>query len=255
MRYGEDAVEERMMLWVERHWRTAFWLLFAGACAYFLYYKWGQIRWLALSDTDDNMRLAEVKAWLGGQGWFDLRQHKLAPPEGLNIHWSRIVDLPIAALILIFKPLVGDFTAQRIACAVAPMLAFGPALWAMIVTVRRIVHPRAYPIAFAILMCAQTSLFMWMPLRIDHHGWQLAMLLLVIAGLADPNGRRGGATAGVSLATVRIGNPQASRLGVVVGFGAKGRQEGDSQCEQHHQINDPVRLLVKVCLAFHSFLF
>ncbi len=186
------------MAWIERHWRTVFWLLFAGCCAWFLYHKWGQIRWLALSDTDDNMRLAEVKAWLGGQGWFDLRQHKLAPPQGLNIHWSRIVDLPIAALILIFRPLVGDFTAQQIATTVAPMLALGPALWALILTVRRIVHPRAYPIAFAILMCAQTTLFMWMPLRIDHHGWQLAMLLLVIAGIADPDKRRGGITAGLA---------------------------------------------------------
>ena len=188
------------MAWIERRWRTVFWLMFLGACLYFLQYKWGQVRWLALSDTDDNMRLAEVKAWLDGQPWFDLRQHKLAPPEGLDIHWSRIVDLPIAALILIFKPIFGDFTAQRIACAVAPMLALAPALWGMILGVRRLVHPRAYPIAFAILMCAQTTLFMWMPLRIDHHGWQLTMLMLVVAGLADPRGRRGGATAGLATA-------------------------------------------------------
>jgi len=187
-------------MWIERRWRTVFWLLFVGACAYFLFYKWGQIRWLALSDTDDNMRLAEVKAWLGGQGWFDLRQHKLAPPYGLNIHWSRIVDLPIAGLIIVFRPLVGDFMSQQIACAVAPMLALGPALWAMILSVRRLIHPRAYPIAFAILMCAQTTLLMWMPLRIDHHGWQLATLMLVVAGLADPDARRGGAVAGLATA-------------------------------------------------------
>lgn len=196
----DEQFEDRVMAWIERHWRRVFWLLFLGCCAWFLYHKWGQIRWLALSDTDDNMRLAEVKAWLAGQGWFDLRQHKLAPPEGLNIHWSRIVDLPIAALILAFRPLVGDFTAQQIAVTVAPMLALGPALWALILTVRRLVHPRAYPIAFAILMCAQTSLFMWMPLRIDHHGWQLAMLTLVIAGIADPDKRRGGITAGLATA-------------------------------------------------------
>lgn len=192
--------EDRLMAWIERRWRTAFWLMFAGVCVYFLYYKWGQIVWLALSDTDDNLRLAEVKAWLGGQAWFDLRQHKLAPPAGLNIHWSRIVDLPIAGLILIFRPIFGEFTAIRIACAVAPMLALAPALWALILTVRRTVHPRAYPIAFAVLMCAQTTLFMWMPLRIDHHGWQLAMLALVIAGIADRHPQRGGATAGLATA-------------------------------------------------------
>ncbi len=197
---GEELMEERMMAWIERRWLPVFGLFFVAACVYLLQYKWGQVHWLALSDTDDNMRLAEVKAWLNGQAWFDLRQHKLSPPEGLNIHWSRIVDLPIAAMLLIFTPIFGDYTATRIACAVAPMLALAPALWALIVTVRRLVHPRAYPVAFAILMCAQTTLFMWMPLRLDHHGWQLAMLTLVIAGLADPNGRRGGATAGLAAA-------------------------------------------------------
>ena len=116
----ETAFEDRMMAWIERNWRSMVWLLFVGTCVYFLYYKWGQIRWLALSDTDDNLRLAEVKAWLGGQEWFDLRQYKLAPPEGLNVHWSRIVDLPIAGLILLFRPLFGEFTAERIATAVAP---------------------------------------------------------------------------------------------------------------------------------------
>ena len=201
MRDGADLIiEEKLMAWIERRWRTVFWLLFLGTCAYFLYYKWGQIRWLALGDTDDNLRFAEVKAWLAGQDWFDLRQHKLAPPDGLNVHWSRIVDLPIAALLLIFEPLFGPFTAARIATAVAPMLALGPALFAMILTVRRLVHPRAYPIAFAILIFAQTCLFMWMPLRIDHHGWQLAMLMLVVAGLADPERRRGGLTTGLATA-------------------------------------------------------
>ena len=55
------------------------------------------------------MRLAQVKAWIDGQAWFDLRQHKLYPPDGFNIHWTRIVDLPIAALMLIFTPIVGSF--------------------------------------------------------------------------------------------------------------------------------------------------
>ena len=32
-----------------------------------------------------------------GQGWYDLAQHRLA---GSNIHWSRLVDLPIAGLKL-----------------------------------------------------------------------------------------------------------------------------------------------------------
>ena len=50
--------------------------------------------------------LRQVRALLGGQGWFDLRQHRFDPAHGgANIHWSRLVDLPLAGLILLMKPL------------------------------------------------------------------------------------------------------------------------------------------------------
>jgi hypothetical protein len=44
---------------------------------------------------------------LGGQGWFDLDPASVRPGarRGGNIHWSRLVDLPLAARILA-KPLV-----------------------------------------------------------------------------------------------------------------------------------------------------
>jgi hypothetical protein len=145
MQDQKDAqFEDRLMAWIDRRWRTAFWLMFAGACAYLLYYKWGQVHWLALSDTDDNMRFAEVRAWLAGKGWYDLRQHKIDPPNGISIHWSRIVDLPIAGLILLLQPFLGGELAARWACAIAPLLAMGAGLFGLMLTVRRLVHPQAY---------------------------------------------------------------------------------------------------------------
>ena len=50
-------------------------------------------------DTDDAMRLVQVRDLLAGQGWFDMVQHRLMPPEGASMHWSRLVDAPLAALI------------------------------------------------------------------------------------------------------------------------------------------------------------
>ena len=41
---------------------------------------------------------------------------------------------------------------------------------------------------------------MWAPLRIDHHGWQLAMLSLAMAALTDPKRARGGALLGIATA-------------------------------------------------------
>src|SRR5260370_41349134 len=49
--------------------------------------------------TDDAMRLVEVRDLLAGQGWFDLTQYRLNPPDGVVMHWSRLIDLPLALLI------------------------------------------------------------------------------------------------------------------------------------------------------------
>jgi hypothetical protein len=182
------------------HWRRWFLLFWAVAALGMILYKWSAIHWFSLGDTDDNMRMSQVRALLGGQGWYDLRQHKLDPPTGASIHWSRLVDLPIAGVILAMKPFLGGAVAERAAVAVAPLLAFGGALYALLLAARRLIAPAAYPLAAAILICGMNALMMWMPLRIDHHGWQLATLMLAVAGSADPKARRGGVTTGLATA-------------------------------------------------------
>ena len=92
----------RLAAWAHVHWKALTVLAWIGLCAWFLIERWGAVHWLALNDTDDNIRFVQVKDWLAGQGWYDLRQYRLNPPEGADIHWSRIVDLPIAALMLFF---------------------------------------------------------------------------------------------------------------------------------------------------------
>lgn len=180
-----------------RRWFLIFWAIVAAAL---IIQKWPAIHWFALSDTDDNMRMAQVRALLHGQGWYDLRQYKLDPPGGASIHWTRLVDLPIAGIILAVKPFFGGVIAEKAAVAIAPLLALGAAMYALTLSVRRLVSPQSYPLAVAILMCGGSAMGMWMPLRIDHHGWQLAMLILAVAGSADPNGRRGGVTIGLATA-------------------------------------------------------
>lgn len=185
---------------IERHWKWAtliFWLLF---CAWFIFNRWNDIRFFRLSDTDDNMRMMQVRGLLHGQGWFDLRQYRLNPPIGSNIHWSRLVDLPIAGLILLLRPLIGGAAAERWAVGIAPLLPYLLLLFSVALTTRRLVHPRAYLLAFAALFFAGSTNGMFMPERIDHHGWQLAFLALAIAGIADPRKARGGLTLGLATA-------------------------------------------------------
>ena len=56
------------------------------------------------------------------------------------------------------------------------------------------------PLAIALLACAGSAKGMWQPLRIDHHGWQLAMLAWAAAALTDPKRARGGVTLGLATA-------------------------------------------------------
>ena len=206
---------------IDRHWMryTLFaWLLVAF---WYLGTEWPRIQSLALGDTDDNMRLMQVRALLDGQGWYDLRNYYLNPPGGFDIHWSRVVDLPIAGLILVLRPFVGTPEAERIACGIAPLLPLSIAFLGLGATARRLIGRHAWPLAIALLVFACTStMLMYAPERIDHHGWQLAMLSLTVAGLSDPRGARGGAIVGAASAvSLSIGlemMPYAAMAGAII---------------------------------------
>ena len=190
----------RVLELVDRYWKCIVVAAWLGFCVYFVINRWTVIQYFWLPDTDDNLRIAQVRALLSGQDWFDLRQYRLNPPVGANIHWSRLVDLPIAGLILLFRPLVGGADAERIAIAVAPMLPFLLLFFSTALTVRRLIDPRAYPLALAVFFFAGSVLNMYMPARIDHHGWQLALLSLAVAGMSDPKRARGGVIVGIASA-------------------------------------------------------
>lgn len=203
-----DWVRLALVVWVV----VAFWLMSQ---------HWLQVQALGLGDTDDNMRLMQVRALLNGQAWYDLRDYRLDPPGGFDIHWSRIVDLPIAALILILRPLLGTPEAERIACGIAPIIPLAVAFIGLGATVRRLVDPRAWPVAVALLIAAcGTTMLMFSPDRIDHHGWQLAMLSLTVVGLSDPKRARGGAIVGAASAfSLSIGLellPYAAMAGAII---------------------------------------
>src|SRR3569623_1663828 len=185
---------------LDRHWRGWILLFCLIAAGLLVYSRWAQIRGFGLGDTDDNMRIMQVRAWLAGQDWFDLRQYRLNPPYGANIHWSRLVDLPIAGIKLALAPMLGRATAEKVAVAVAPMLPMAVAMLAIGAATRRLVARHAYALAVAILLCADSARAMWTPLRIDHHGWQLAFLAWSLAALTDDRRARGGVLLGLSTA-------------------------------------------------------
>jgi hypothetical protein len=196
----DDVPVERILAFLERHWKIILigaWLI---TCAWWAYQRWSNILTFNLGDTDDNMRMMQVRALLRGQDWFDLRQYRLNPPFGANIHWSRLVDLPIAGIILLMRPFFGGADAERIAAAIAPMLPYCVLLFGVALTARRLIDPRAFFLPILALIVAGLTNSMYMPERLDHHGWQLALLALSVAGLADPKRARGVVTLGITTA-------------------------------------------------------
>src|SRR5215210_4941686 len=148
---------------LDRHWWLLLAMFWLGVCIFMVVDMWGPIRDFALRDTDDNMRIMQVRALIEGQGWYDLRQYRLNPPAGADIHWSRLVDLPIAGLKLALAPLIGGAPAEKAAVAMVAVVA----------AARRLIAPTAFALAVAILLCGHSARGQWAPLRIDHHGWQL----------------------------------------------------------------------------------
>jgi hypothetical protein len=194
------SLQARVIDLLDRRWRWAVVLTWLALCAWFLFRRWNDVEMFGLGDTDDNLRMMQVRALLGGQDWFDLRQYRLNPPVGANIHWSRLVDLPIAGLLLGLRPLLGGAAAERWAVAIAPMLPMLLLLFSVAMTARRLVHPLAYLLAFLAFFFAGSASGMFMPLRIDHHGWQLALLALAVSAMSDPDKARGGAVLGLASA-------------------------------------------------------
>jgi len=151
-------------------------------------------------DPDEAMRLLQVRDFLAGQSWFDVSQHRINPPIGGPMHWSRLVDVPIAALILILRPLAGPELAERIAIVVEPLLLLAPLFLMLALAVRRIGEARLIVPSAALLALSLSILLQFLPLRIDHHNWQILMAAVTLWASLDTDPRRGGLIAGASVA-------------------------------------------------------
>ena len=131
--------------------------------------------------NDDLMRLVQVRDLLAGQDWFDLTQKRLDPHMGVEMHWSRLVDAPIAGLMLLAQVFADAATAEAVGLVVWPMtllLAFMAGL-AAISTQLNGRSGLLTTLAYGAM--AVSALAYFAPGRIDHHNVQLVLL---VGGLA-----------------------------------------------------------------------
>lgn len=179
-------------------WLAAAWIV---GCVLLLTIARGAILRFETIDPDDQLRLQQVRDWLGGQGWFDVTQFRVNPPGGTAMHWSRLVDVPIALVLRIARLFAGGPAAETAALAIVPLLTFGCALWLVALLARRL-FAGAWPVRIAALLLAIDAgvLLQMRPMRIDHHGWQIVCSLGIVVGLVGRTGLRAAVLAGLAAA-------------------------------------------------------
>ena len=167
----------------------------------------------SIAGIDDMARLAQARDLASGQGWFDLLQTRLDAPDGIWMHWSRLVDAPLAGLMWL-----GDIFGKGEAVA----LIFWPVLLGIVFFVliaqitRALIGDRGIFFSlFAALFFAST-LRTFSPGRIDHHNLQIVLTAaLLLCVLRLPDGRRWGLAAGIAAAvSVGIGIETLPLVGI-----------------------------------------
>jgi hypothetical protein len=177
---------------------------------------------LAFSDPDDALRLAQVRGLMAGASWFDPVITSMGDGAGLQSHWSRLIDLPVAFLILGAKGFTDVQQAELVARVLWPKLVlFG----FLAVLIRQLTQEAGRDAPFILLglyWLAIHAVSQFQLGRIDHHNVQnaCATLALVMVTAPSANGRSAlaaGLLAGLGLA---IGYEALPFIGLAAGLSA-----------------------------------
>lgn len=171
------------------------------------------------ADNDSMLRLVEVRDLLAGQNWFDLHQYRMGLTGGFVMHWSRLVDTPIALIIMAFHALgAGTAAAERAAQIIWPLFLYGLTIFVILRASRRFAGA---DVAMPSLVLATAALFflgIFNPGTLDHHNVQLlltaaSLWLLMEAPFWRPAAFLSGLCAGLTLAVGMETAPYVAALG------------------------------------------
>src|ERR1700732_485658 len=97
------------------------------------------------------------------------------------MHWSRVIDAPLAALILLLKPLLGMHSAEAVTLYFWPALLFAVAL-ALIAAIAKQLSNNIKPLTAAVVLAVLSlpALVHFRAGAIDHHNAQIDLLLALV---------------------------------------------------------------------------
>jgi hypothetical protein len=146
------------------------WLWCLAAALFVVVRDIGQAQLLtSLGDTDDATRLVQVREWLATGNWYDMLVPRFGGPTPLLSHWSRLIDLPIGMLLVVFGTVLSVENAELATRVAWPTLV-------LVVFLRLLVREAearggaiAGALMIAITVTTITGLYQFKPGRIDHH--------------------------------------------------------------------------------------
>ncbi|MDG4909430.1 GtrA family protein [Mesorhizobium sp. WSM4898] len=171
------------------------------------------------ADNDSMLRLVEVRDLLGGQGWFDLHQYRMGLTGGFVMHWSRLVDTPIALIIFTFRALgASTAAAEKAAQIIWPLSLYGLTIFVILRASRRFAGT---DVAMPALVLSTAALFfigIFHPGTLDHHNVQLLLTAASLWLMTEAPFRRSaallsGLCAGLTLAVGMETAPYVATLG------------------------------------------
>ena len=137
----------------------------------------------ALPDTDDYMRFVQVFKWLDDGGWYVARETRVNPPDGLDNHWTRLADIPLAAVVFVAEPWIGRERAVMAAAIAVPGTLLLALVFVLSWAARPLVARRDAGHALLVVFCVLPLVVRYLPGRVDHHGWQLLLLAAALGAL------------------------------------------------------------------------
>lgn len=155
-----------------------------------------------LVDTDDAMRMSQVRAFMDGQAWYDLLARQLDPPNGVFMHWSRLVDVPIAILWRAFSWGLSAPYAERLTRVVFPLLLLALLFWLVLLMARLVAGAIGPMLAMLLTLASGAASGYFQPGRLDHDHISVVLLVAMAYCLLEALGGkvRSAAAAGLLVA-------------------------------------------------------
>ncbi|MDR3450157.1 MAG: hypothetical protein P4M15_10505 [Alphaproteobacteria bacterium] len=170
----------------------AIWLYVAACCAVA---QKGSLFTGHLFDFDSHVRMMQVLNWINNPqgmlgGWYDRTITRTNAPEGFTTIWSRIVDIPIAAVIIVAQQFVSQRSAALVAAVVVPMAELAVLFRAMAYFARPLVGKDKANLAVPFVIF--TSILNLTPFsssgffigQASHHAWYVILDVLLFGATA-----------------------------------------------------------------------